>query len=79
MINTLSKIYLSKIGLEGGRSTSIWIMSLDTLGFFGDYPLPDVNLVLNNSYQISLPDILPKLNTFVDILLKVCISAYVCM
>ena len=34
MIKTLSKIYLSKIGCEGGRSTSIWIMSLNILGFF---------------------------------------------
>ena len=28
MINTLSKINLSKIGQEGGRSTLIWIMSI---------------------------------------------------
>ena len=34
MINTLSKINLSKIGWKGGRSTSIWIMSLNILGFF---------------------------------------------
>ena len=34
MINTLSKINLSKIGWEGGGSTSIWIMSLNILGFF---------------------------------------------
>ena len=33
MINTLSKI-----GWEGRRSTSIWIMSLNKLCFFGDYP-----------------------------------------
>ena len=33
MINTLSKINLSKIGWEGGGSTSILIMSLDILGF----------------------------------------------
>jgi len=38
MINTLSKINLSKIGWEGGRSTSIWIMSLNIL-FFLEYPL----------------------------------------
>ena len=38
MTNTLSKINLSKIGWEGGRLTSIWIMSLNILGFFGDYP-----------------------------------------
>ena len=31
MINTLSKIKLSKIGWEGRGSTSIWIMSLDIL------------------------------------------------
>ena len=37
MINTLSKINLSKIGWEGGRSTSIWIMSLNIL-FFLEYP-----------------------------------------
>ena len=30
MINTVSKIILSKIGWEGGGSTSIWIMSLNT-------------------------------------------------
>ena len=34
MINTVSKINLSKIGWEGGRSTSIWIMSLNILFFF---------------------------------------------
>ena len=34
MIKTLLKINLSKIGWEGGRSTSIWIMSLNLLGFF---------------------------------------------
>ena len=33
MINTVSKIDLSKIGWEGGGSTSIWIMS-----FFLGYP-----------------------------------------
>ena len=41
MINTLSKINLSKIGWEGGGSTSVWIMSLNILGFFGDYPHQD--------------------------------------
>ena len=39
MINTLSKINLSKIGWKGGRSSSIWIMSLNILFFFGDHPL----------------------------------------
>ena len=39
MINTLSKINLSKIGWEGGRSTSIWIMSVNILGFFWTAPL----------------------------------------
>ena len=39
MINTLSKINLSKIGWEGGRSTSIWIMSLNILFFWGGVPL----------------------------------------
>ena len=34
MINTLSKINLSKIGWEGGGSTSIWIMSVNILRFF---------------------------------------------
>ena len=39
MINTLSKINLSKIGWEGGRSTSIWIMFLNILfGFFESTP-----------------------------------------
>ena len=32
MINTVSKVNLSKIGWEGGGSTSIWIMSLNILG-----------------------------------------------
>ena len=36
MINTLSKINLSKIGWEGGGSTSIWIMSVNILLFFFD-------------------------------------------
>ena len=38
IINTLSKINLSKIGWEGGRATSIWIMSLNILCFFRGYP-----------------------------------------
>ena len=36
MINTLSKIDLSKIRWEGGGSTSIWIMSLNILLLFFD-------------------------------------------
>ena len=36
MINTVSKINLSKIGQEGGGSTSIWIMSLNMLFVFLD-------------------------------------------
>ena len=39
MINTLSKLNLSKIGWEGGRSTPIWIMSLNRLCFFWRSPL----------------------------------------
>ena len=39
MINTVSKINLSKIGWEGGGSTSIWIMSLNILFVFLEYPL----------------------------------------
>ena len=35
MINTLSKINLSKIGWKGGGSTSIWIMSLNITVFLG--------------------------------------------
>ena len=31
MINTVSKINMSKIGWEGGVSTSIWIMSVNIL------------------------------------------------
>ena len=38
MINTVSKIK-SKIGWEGGGSTSIWIMSLNILVFFWRLPL----------------------------------------
>ena len=49
MINTLSKTNLSKIGWEGGGSTSTWIMSLNILCFFGDYPF-----VLIVSYPINL-------------------------
>ena len=41
MINTLSKINLSKIGWEGGGSTSIWVMSLNILLLFLEYPLND--------------------------------------
>ena len=36
MINTLSKINLSKIGGDGGGTTSIWIMSVNILGGFFD-------------------------------------------
>ena len=39
MINTVSKINLSKIGWEGGGSTSIWIMFLNILVFFLTLPL----------------------------------------
>ena len=39
MIITLSKINLSKIGWVGGGSTSIWIMALNILFFFGRHPL----------------------------------------
>ena len=38
MINTLSKINLLKIGGEGGGSTSFWIMSLNILFVFLEYP-----------------------------------------
>ena len=38
MLNTLSKINLSKVGWEEGRSTSIWKMSLNILGFFERVP-----------------------------------------
>ena len=34
MINTVSKINLSKIGGKGGGSTSIWMMTLNILDFF---------------------------------------------
>ena len=39
MINTFSKINLSKIGWEGGGLTSIWIMSLNILSVFLTAPL----------------------------------------
>ena len=39
MINTLSKIDLSKIGWEGGVSTLIWIMSVNILFVFLTAPL----------------------------------------
>ena len=40
MINTLSKKNLSKIGWEGGGSTSIWIMSTSIwiMSFFDGTP-----------------------------------------
>ena len=50
MINTVSKINLSKIGWEGAGSTSIWIMSLNILVFFGDYPLPTGGKGVYNNY-----------------------------
>ena len=34
VINTGSKINLSKVGWEGGGPTSIWIMSFDILFFY---------------------------------------------
>ena len=43
MINTLSKLNLSKIGWEEGGSTSIWIMSLNILGGFWECPLATVS------------------------------------
>ena len=49
MVNTVSKINLSKIGWEGGRPTSIWIMSLNILCFFLEItPKPNI---LNKIYQ----------------------------
>ena len=48
MINTLSKINLSKIGWEGGRSTSIWIMFLNIL-FFWRLPLSNIPGVPQNN------------------------------
>ena len=38
MFNSLPKINLSKIGWEGGGSTSIWIMSLNILFFLDGTP-----------------------------------------
>ena len=45
MIKILSKINLSKIGLEGGGSTSIWIMSVNILCVFLTAPLSTLILV----------------------------------
>ena len=45
MINTVSKINLSKIGGEGGGSTLIWIMSVNILFVFFDgtpYKVPPI-------------------------------------
>ena len=50
MINTLSKINLSKIGWEGGRSTSVWIMSLNILLFL-EYPL-GIFVIYHSCYNI---------------------------
>ena len=41
MMNTLSKINLSKIEWEGGWSTLIWIMSLNILFVFLRVPLTE--------------------------------------
>ena len=49
MINTLSKINLSKIGWEGGGSTSIWIMSLNIQFVFLRVPLK----YQNRKYQTN--------------------------
>ena len=50
MIKTLSEINLSKIGWEGGGATSIGIMSLNVLFFFGDYPLATAQVELSLSW-----------------------------
>ena len=55
MINTLSKINLSKIGWEGGRSTSIWIMSLNILFFFlGSTPKITKKRAYNQEINITI-------------------------
>ena len=51
MINTLSKTNLSKIGWEGGRSTSIWIMSLNILFFFFE-STPYIRSILEQSCTV---------------------------
>ena len=58
MVNTLSKINLSKIGWEGGGSTSIWIMSVNILCvFFDGTPKEQVasskEQVANSSKQVA--------------------------
>ena len=57
MINTVSKINLSKIGGEGGGSTSIWIMSANILGgFYGTSYLKfeDANPMFENMFTEHL-------------------------
>ena len=57
MINTLSKIHLSKIGWEGGGSTSIWMMSANILCFFYDTPKVILAVVVKRkSLQASEPE-----------------------
>ena len=59
MINTLSKINLSKIRLEGGRSTSIWIMSLNILFFLFFFRVPlSINPPADKHLKLPLPHIL---------------------
>ena len=55
MINTLSKINLSKIGWEGGRSTSIWIMFLNIL-FFWRLPLTLLKQLqgITNAFEVFM-------------------------
>ena len=53
MINTVSKINLSKIGQEGGGSTSIWIMSVNILFFFWTLPLSNLTKHPELEYHLS--------------------------
>ena len=58
MINTLSKINLSKIGWEGGGSTSIWIMSLNILFFFFDgTPKEEESMRIPRAYGLKESEI----------------------
>ena len=61
MINTLSKINLSKINLskigwERGGSTSIWIMSLNILGFFWTLPRRHRWIISQNPKKHTVTD-----------------------
>ena len=66
MINTVSKINLSKIGWEGGGSTSIWIMSVNILGFFDGTPKEEVTKNQLVKFAHYFPQNFPPLDLYIN-------------